>query len=107
VLDRTLRATAPEAAVREWHTRANRSPDEFGVRNQVTRPLRVRYLASEIGGTKQLVVAQFESLTGLLSPLHGRLEGVKHASTADVTLVRSLLLTAEGFLTLLFLSTVD
>jgi hypothetical protein len=50
-------------------------------------------------------VAQYESLAGLLSPLRGRLEGVKHASTADVTLVRGLLLTAEGFLTLLFLST--
>jgi len=104
-LDRTLRAAAPDDAVREWHTRAKRSAREFGDRGQVTRPLRVRYLASEIGGTRELVVAQYESLTGLLSPLHGRLEGVKHASTADVTLVRSLLLTAEGFLTLLFLST--
>ena len=72
----------------------------------MTRPLRVRYLASEIGGTRELVIAQYESLAGLLSPLHGRLEGVKHASTADVMLVRSLLLTAEGFLTLLFLSTI-
>jgi hypothetical protein len=106
VLDRTLRAAAPEDAVREWHTRTKRSVKEFGDRGQMTRPLRVRYLASEIGGTKELVVAQYESLAGLLRPLHGRLEGVKHASTADVTLVRSLLLTAEGFLTLLFLSTV-
>jgi hypothetical protein len=104
-LDRTLRAAAPDDAVREWHTRTGRPATEFGNRGQVTRPLRVRYLASEIGGTRELVVAQYESLTGLLSPLHGRLEGVKHASTADVTLVRSLLLTAEGFLTLLFLST--
>jgi hypothetical protein len=104
VLDRTLRAAAPEDAVREWHTRTGRPASEFGDRGQVTRPLRVRYVASEIGGTRQLVVAQYESLTGLLSPLHGRLEGVKHASTADVTLVRSLLLTAESFLTLLFLS---
>jgi hypothetical protein len=105
VLDRTLRAAAPEDAVREWHTRTRRSAKEFGDRGQMTRPLRVRYLAAEIGGTRELVVAQYESLTGLLSPLHGRLEGVKHASTADVMLVRSLLLTAEGFLTLLFLST--
>lgn len=105
VLDRTLRAAAPEDAVREWHTRTRRSAKEFGDRGQMTRPLRVRYLAAEIGGTRELVVAQYESLAGLLSPLHGRLEGVKHASTADVMLVRSLLLTAEGFLTLLFLST--
>ena len=105
MLDRTLRAAAPEDAVREWHTRTRRSAKEFGDRGQMTRPLRVRYLAAEIGGTRELVVAQYESLAGLLSPLHGRLEGVKHASTADVMLVRSLLLTAEGFLTLLFLST--
>ncbi len=105
VLDRTLRAAAPDDAVREWHTHTRRPAKEFGDRGQVTRPLRVRYLASEIGGTRELAVTQYESLTGLLSPLHGRLEGVKHASTADVTQVRSLLLTAEGFLTLLFLST--
>jgi len=69
-------AAAPDDAVRGWRTRTGRPATEFGNRGQVTRPLRVRYLASEIGGTRELVVAQYESLTGLLSPLHGRLEGV-------------------------------
>lgn len=86
---------------------ATRPATEFGDRGQLARPLRVRYLASEIGGTRKLAVAQYESLTGLLDPLYQRLQGVKHASTADVTLVRSLLLTVEGFLTLLFLSTMS
>jgi hypothetical protein len=50
-------------------------------------------------------VAQYESLSTLLGPLFRRLQGVKHASTADVLLVRSLLLTAESLLMVLFLST--
>jgi hypothetical protein len=102
-LDRTLRVAAPEDAVRVWHAANRRSTSEFGDRGQVTRPLRVMYLAAQIGGAKKVVIAQYESLTTLLTPLHGRLEGVKHASTADVTAVRSLLLTVEGFLSVLFL----
>lgn len=106
-LDRTLRRAAPDDAVREWHTRTKRPAKEFGNEGQVTRPLRVKYLAAEIGGTRELVVAQYEGLAGLLSPLYGRSQGVKHASTADVLLVRSLLLAAESFLTLMFLSTMS
>lgn len=102
VLDRTLRAAATETAVLEWHTRTDRSRSEFGDRGQITRSLRVKYLASQIGGTQELVVAQYESLTKLLTPLVRRLQGVKHASTADMLLVRSLLQTAEGFLAVLF-----
>jgi Predicted pPIWI-associating nuclease len=103
VLDRTLRAAAPENAVREWHTATGRPAGEFGDRARVTRPLRVRYIAREAGGAKKLVIAQYDSLIGLLTPLHGRLEGIKHASTADVTMVRTLLLTVESFLAVLFL----
>lgn len=56
-----------------------------------------RFHANRDRRSAKTAVAEHESLAGLLDPLHQRLQRVKHASTADVTLVRSLLLTVEGF----------
>jgi Predicted pPIWI-associating nuclease len=107
VLDQTLRAVAPEDDVRGWHMRTGRTAKDFGNQGQVTRALRVKYVAAEIGGARKLAVSLYESFADLLDPLYRRLQAAKHASAADVTRVRSLLLTAESFLPGLLLSAID
>ena len=104
VLDRTLRAAAPDAAVREWHARAGRPVAEWEGRERPPHSLRVKYLARRLGGERTVVVAQFESLAGLHKVLRERLQAGKHASRGDLVTVRNLLLGTEDLLTLLFLT---
>lgn len=104
VLDRTLRAAAPDDEVRAWHTATGRPAAEWENQDRPPRSLRVKFLAQRAGGTRKLVVAQYESLATLVQPLQGRLQGVKHASTGEVALVCALLQTTESFLTVLFMT---
>lgn len=97
-LDRTLRAAAPEDAVRQWHAATGRPANEFTSNGKPTRAVRVRYIVRAAGGVKKLIVEECESLTTLLAPLMERLEAVKHASIGDVMLTRSLLMATECFL---------
>jgi len=103
VLDRTLRAAAPDDEVRAWHTRAGRPATEWAGQNRPPYTLRVKFLAQRLGGERTVVVAQFESLASFHTSLRGRLQAAKHASQGDLTTVRSLLLSAEYLLMQLFL----
>jgi hypothetical protein len=104
VLDRTLRAAAPDAEVREWHSQAGRPAAEWEDRERPPHSLRVKFLAQRLGGERTVVVAQFDSLATLHKTLRSRLQAIKHASAGDLTTVRSLLLVTEDLLALLFLS---
>lgn len=104
VLDRTLRAAAPDAEVREWHSQAGRPAAEWEGRERPPHSLRVKFLAQRLGGERTVVVAQFDSLATLHKTLRNRLQAIKHASAGDLTTVRSLLLVTEDLLALLFLS---
>ena len=103
-IDRTLRAAAPDDDVRKWHTASGRPASEWANQARPTRALRVKFIAQGLGDQRTVVVAQYESLASILGPLHSRLEAAKHASQGDVTTVRSLLLSAESLLTMLFLA---
>lgn len=106
-LDRILRAAAPDDEVRSWHSTSGRPAKEWEGRDKPTRSLRIKFIVRGLGSERTVAVGQFESLATMLTPLHGRLEAAKHASQGDVTIVRSLLLSAESLLTMLFLSSVD
>lgn len=104
VLDRTLRAAAPDDAVREWHAREGRSEKEWEGQDRPPRSLRVRFLAQRLGGERGVAVAEYESLIQLRKRLTERLQAVKHASQGDLVAVRNLLLGTEYLLTMLFVS---
>jgi hypothetical protein len=94
-LDHTLRAAAPEDAVRARHAASGRSSKEWEGQGKPPRSLRVKFLAQRAGDASKVAIQQYESLATLVSPLHGRLQGVKHASAGDVALVRNLLWTTK------------
>ncbi len=104
VLDRTLRAAAPDDAVREWHARERRPAQEWEGQDRPPRGLRVGFLAHQIGGERGVAVAEYESLVQLRKRLTERLQAVKHASQGDLLAVRNLLLGTEYLLTMLFVS---
>jgi hypothetical protein len=107
VLDRTLRAAAPEAAVREWHQRSGRHAAEWEEQQRPPQSLRIRFLAQQLGGAEKLAVAQYESLVRLPQVLRKALEASKHASRGDLVTVRSHLLAIEDLLAMLLLSAKD
>lgn len=104
VMDRTLRAAAPDAEVREWHRQSGRPKSEWEDQERPPHALRIKFLAQGLGGARTVAVAQFDSLTSLHTALRSRLQASKHASRGDLATVRSLLVCAEALLTLLFLS---
>lgn len=103
VLDRTLRAAAPDEAVREWHTSTGRPAAEWEGQRRPPHSLRVRYLAHRLGGERAVVMEDSESLIRLRARLRERLEAVKHASQGDLLTVRILLLGTEDLLMMLLL----
>ena len=103
VLDRTLRAAAPDEAVREWHASTGRAATEWEGQRRPPHSLRVRYLAHRLGGERAMVVTEYESLVQLRTRLRERLEAVKHASQGDLLTVRILLLGTEDLLMMLLL----
>jgi hypothetical protein len=103
VLDRTLRAAAPDDAVREWHARTGRPTSEWERQDRPPHALRVRFLANQLGGERAVVEAQAEALALLHRRVRDRLQAAKHASRGDIAAVRTLLVTGESLLITLLL----
>ena len=102
-VDRALRASAPDDAVRAWHSETNRPAKEWEGQNRPTRPLRVKFLLRNLDGPGPVVESQSAAFATMASRLQNNLQGVKHASQADVTALRALLAAAESLLISLFL----
>lgn len=103
VLDRTLRAAAPDIEVRAWHTAEGRSPSEWEDQDRPPQSLRIKFLARRLGGARQLVEVELASVISLHKNVRSRLQAAKHASAGDLAQLRSLLLSAESLLTLLLM----
>lgn len=106
-VDRTLRATAPDAAVLAWHAEAGRSSKELEGKARPPHPLRVRYLLRDLPGPRDLVVHQVEAFASVVGRLRGRLEAAKHASQGDVVAVQALVIQAESLLVTLLVGLDD
>ncbi|MDH6130973.1 hypothetical protein P3T37_000340 [Kitasatospora sp. MAA4] len=104
VVDRTLRAAAPDDVVRAWHTAENRSQKEWEGQDRPPHALRVVYLASKLGGDRQLVQAQADAFAMMVRRIRNPLQKVKHASKGDLAQVRLLLLNSEYLLMSLLLN---
>jgi hypothetical protein len=101
VVDRTLRAAAPDEQVLQWHKANGRSAKELH-RERPTRALRVRYIAREFKD-RALVAAHEDALAKLVSEVLESGQGVKHSSHGGVVIARSMLMAAETLLAQLFL----
>lgn len=107
VMDRVLRAAAPDAAVVAWHASSGRPLSDWeGVDPTKGHPphnMRVRYLMAGRGEISQVVQHELEALLALRAKTRQRLQAVKHASKGNVATVRALIMATENFLMSLFL----
>jgi hypothetical protein len=99
VLERTLRALAPDGDVLSWHAQGGRSSDELS-NGRPTHACRVRYLLRAPAHAKhrQLIPAQVESIVVVVNELRGVFQGGKHASSGDVSVLRGCLMSVEAVL---------
>jgi hypothetical protein len=97
MLDRSLRAAAPESVVLSWHSDAGRPAGELN-EGRTTRSLRYQYLAVRAGLPGPLVKTQASALTALM----GEAQKAKHSAAIDHVTAQVLLVTAESFLASLF-----
>lgn len=106
-VDQVLREAAPEARVVEWLPKSGRPSSEwYSDRGSLTRGMRVRYIAHRAGADLKLVLPLADSLVAASSRFMKQAQGMKHGSKpADIVKARALLVTAEGFLTTLFVAT--
>ncbi|SES45489.1 hypothetical protein [Actinokineospora terrae] len=102
VLDRVLRAAAPDQLVVAWHRSENRSVREWEdvdpMRGRPPHSMRVRYLMRDRVDMSSLAVIHVETFVALRSRVRGKLQAIKHASHGDVATVRSLTMTVESLL---------
>ncbi|MEU5385261.1 hypothetical protein [Kitasatospora cineracea] len=102
-VERALRQAAPDDEVRTWHAENNRPANEWAGLDRPPHALRVKYLARNLGGPRQLVESQSAAFASVVGRLRTQLQATKHASIGDVVAVRTLLATAESLLISLFL----
>lgn len=99
-LDRALRTSAPDQAVRDWA--AGRGPRLLDGNGRPTRGARVRYVLRDRKGDQKLVEAQVDAAVAFINELIGRLQAAKHASVGDIAAVRAHLVSVESALGQLF-----
>ena len=103
VVDRTLRAVAPEEAVLEWHAATGRPDKELYDKNgkpAATRALRIAYaLHQRRSDEAKLIAAQVKAISGTVTFLQETLQAGKHASKGTIGLIRTHLVSVEATLT--------
>ena len=102
VLDRILRAAAPDTDVRRWFEQAKRPPNEWDAsRTRPTRTLRIRYILHTRPVAGNVGQANIDALIALNKTVMADAQSAKHADTATVARARSLLVAAEALLSML------
>ncbi len=103
VIDRTLRAVAPEEAVLEAHVSGRLSNDAVYDKNGKLAPTRAGRIAYALlqrrPGEAKMVAAQTKALVKNVSFVHEDLQAGKHASQGTVGLIRTYLVSVEATLT--------
>lgn len=97
VVERVLRALAPNDEVLEWHRRAARPKSDLDENGRPTYAARVRYVL-EGKREQRLVVAQVDAVVGQVAPLRSLFQGGKHASAGSITSFRTHLVSLEALL---------
>jgi hypothetical protein len=103
VMDRALRIAAPESIVVSWVATSGASQPYLDDKGRPTHAARIRYLLRDREGDRNLVEAQVKAIVATHSEVTSRLQAAKHASTGDISAVRTYLLTVEVVLAQLFL----
>lgn len=103
IVDRTLRAAAPDQAVLNAHAAGDLSQEavyDKGGRLSPTRAGRIKFaLLQRRPGEARLVTAQTKALSNTVSVVQEELQGGKHASQGTVGLIRTYLVSVEYVLT--------
>ena len=103
-VDRSLRAAAPDDEVRIWFSEANLPASCWDAgRRRPTRNLRIRYVLRESHRDNiRLAETHCELVAELARSLVDATQSTKHTGDAAIGRVRSLLVTAEALLSMLF-----
>lgn len=103
VIDRTLRAVAPEQAVLEAHASGRLNSDAVYDKNGKLAPTRAGRIAYALLERRteeaRLVAAQTKALVKSVTFVHEDLQAGKHASEGTVGLIRTYLVSVEATLT--------
>jgi len=103
VIDRTLRAVAPEQAVLEAHASGRLNSDAVYDKNGKLAPTRAGRIAYALLERRpeeaRLVAAQTKALVKSVTFVHEDLQAGKHASDGTVGLIRTYLVSVEATLT--------
>jgi hypothetical protein len=102
-LERTLRALAPDAEVRAWHTQHGRPPSELDSKGRPTYAVRARYILRGSKGVQCLVTSQVDAVAGQVPELRSRLQAGKHASSGALIALQAHLVSVEAVLVQLVL----
>jgi hypothetical protein len=97
VVERVLRALAPNDEVLDWHRRAARPKSDLDDKGRPTYATRARYVL-EGKREQRLVVVQVDAVVGQVAPLRSLFQGGKHASAGSITLYRTHLVSLEALL---------
>lgn len=101
-LSRTLRAVAPDDAVRLWAARdGGLAVEEIEQNGRITRSARVRFLMRGRKKERKLVLSQIQALDASVGELISRLNAGKHASVGDMHTAQTNLMVTEAVLSAL------
>jgi hypothetical protein len=97
LVERVLRALAPNDEVLDWHRRGSRPNSELDERGQPTYATRARFVLD--GRREQrLVIVQIDAVVGQVAPMRSVFQGGKHASAGSITSFRTHLVSLEALL---------
>ncbi len=103
VIDRTLRAVAPDELVMRLHATGRLPKDSTYEKEGRLRPTRVGRIAAALHERQareaKVVAAQAKALAASVSYLSENFQAGKHSSAGSVGLVRTYLVSVEAFLT--------
>jgi hypothetical protein len=97
VIERVLRALAPNDEVLEWHRRVARPKSDLDDNGRPTYAARARYVL-EGRREQRLVVVQVDAVVGQIAPLRSLFQAGKHASAGSITSFRTHLVSLEALL---------
>ncbi|HXH78378.1 hypothetical protein [Nocardioides sp.] len=101
-LSRTLRAVAPDDAVRLWAAGdGGLAVEEIEQDGRITRSARVRFLMRGRKKERKLVLSQIQALDASVGELISRLNAGKHASVGDMHTAQTNLMVTEAVLSAL------
>ncbi|MER8188389.1 hypothetical protein [Kitasatospora sp. NPDC094015] len=104
-LDRTLRKAAPNDKLLMWFAQSGLDPKLWpDPAKQPSHALRIRYVLRATKDEAKLAVGMTESLLTMNTVLRSKVQSIKHTGQGDITAVRSLLMSTEHLLRMLFLT---